>query len=206
VSESTSCYPSLSVDTMGTGIVSQAGAVMLLRTAEKTGLGGVLCAALAPWRKPLATHDPGKILLDLGRRGHRPGDEADGPAPAGPTRRTHSPRIDLRPGHGSGILRLVLVDDEPVRRGAGRRHDSVLRARLHPGTQAPHRAERGVGRGSGLHAGDHRLGGGDRHGAVARGRHVRHHLLLDAAAHLDPLCAHPVARADYPSARRHRRP
>jgi len=40
VSESTSCYPSLSVDTMGTGIVSQAGAVMLLRTAEKTGLGG----------------------------------------------------------------------------------------------------------------------------------------------------------------------
>ncbi len=37
----------------------------MLRTAEKTGLGGVLCAALAPWRKPLATHDPGKILLDL---------------------------------------------------------------------------------------------------------------------------------------------
>ena len=110
MSESTSCYPSLSVDTMGTGIVSQAGAVMLLRTAEKTGLGGVLCAALATWRKPLATHDPGKILLDLGRRGHRPGDEADGPAPAGPTRRTHSPRIDLRPGHGSGVLRLVLAD------------------------------------------------------------------------------------------------
>jgi len=65
VSESTSCYPSLSVDAMGTGIVSQAGAVMLLRTAEKTGLGGALSVALAPWRKPLATHDPGKILLDL---------------------------------------------------------------------------------------------------------------------------------------------
>jgi len=65
VSESTSCYPSLSVDAMGTGIVSQTGAVMLLRTAEKTGLGGALSVALAPWRKPLATHDPGKILLDL---------------------------------------------------------------------------------------------------------------------------------------------
>ncbi len=38
---------------------------MLLRTAEKTGLAGALSVALAPWRKPLATHDPGKILLDL---------------------------------------------------------------------------------------------------------------------------------------------
>jgi len=65
VSESTSCYPSLSVDTTGTGVVSQAGAVMLLRTAEKTGLGGALSVALAPWRKSLARHDPGKILLDL---------------------------------------------------------------------------------------------------------------------------------------------
>ena len=37
MSESTLCYPSLSVDTTGTGVVSQAGAVMLLRTAEKTG-------------------------------------------------------------------------------------------------------------------------------------------------------------------------
>ncbi len=62
MSESTSCYPSLSVDTTGTGVVSQAGAVMLLRTAEKAGLGGALSVALAPWRKPLATHDPGKIL------------------------------------------------------------------------------------------------------------------------------------------------
>ena len=32
---------------------------------EKTGLAAGLSAALAPWRKPLATHDPGKILLDL---------------------------------------------------------------------------------------------------------------------------------------------
>ncbi len=65
MSKSTSCYPSLSVDTTGTGVVSQAGAITLLRTAEKTGLTAGLSAALSPWRKPLATHDPGKIVLDL---------------------------------------------------------------------------------------------------------------------------------------------
>ncbi|MQA76741.1 MAG: IS1380 family transposase, partial [Solirubrobacterales bacterium] len=61
--KSTGPYPSLSVDTAGIGIVSQAGAVALLRTAEKTGLTRALSAAVAPWRKPSATHDPGKILL-----------------------------------------------------------------------------------------------------------------------------------------------
>jgi len=65
VAKSTGPYPSLSADTTGTGIVSQAGAVTLLRTAEKVGLTTALSAALAPWRKPLATHDPGKIVLDL---------------------------------------------------------------------------------------------------------------------------------------------
>ena len=65
MSKSTSCYPSLSADATGTGVVSQAGAITLLRTAEKTGLTAGLSAALSPWRKPLATHDPGKIVLDL---------------------------------------------------------------------------------------------------------------------------------------------
>ncbi len=65
VRQSTSLYPSLSVDTTGGGVVSQAGAITLLHTAEKTGLTTGLSAALPPWRKPLATHDPGKILLDL---------------------------------------------------------------------------------------------------------------------------------------------
>lgn len=65
MSKSTSLYPALSVDTTGSGVVSQAGAVVLLRAAEKTGLATALSAALSPWRKPLATHDPGKILLDL---------------------------------------------------------------------------------------------------------------------------------------------
>jgi hypothetical protein len=45
--------------------VSQAGAVLLLRTAETVGLTSALSQALMPWRKPLATHDPGKIVLDL---------------------------------------------------------------------------------------------------------------------------------------------
>jgi hypothetical protein len=45
--------------------VSHAGAVVLLRAAERAGLTGGLSGALAPWRKPLASHDPGKIVLDL---------------------------------------------------------------------------------------------------------------------------------------------
>ena len=65
VHKSTSCYPKLSVDTTGSALVSQSGAVILIRTAEKTGLTTALSDALAPWRKPSAHHDPGKILLDL---------------------------------------------------------------------------------------------------------------------------------------------
>jgi hypothetical protein len=46
-------------------VVSQAGAVLLLETVRKTGLDQAISAALTPWRKPRAVHDPGKILLDL---------------------------------------------------------------------------------------------------------------------------------------------
>ena len=63
--ESTSCYPALSVDTGGRGVVSHAGAAVLARTAVRTGLSRALTGALSPWRKPLATHDPGKILTDV---------------------------------------------------------------------------------------------------------------------------------------------
>ncbi|KOV34722.1 transposase [Streptomyces sp. XY152] len=38
---------------------------MLLETVRKTGLDQAISAALAPWRKPRAVHDPSKILLDL---------------------------------------------------------------------------------------------------------------------------------------------
>ena len=63
--KSTSPYPHLTASATGTGVVSHAGSVLLLRTAEKTGLTGALSAALTPWRKPLSRHDPGKIILDL---------------------------------------------------------------------------------------------------------------------------------------------
>src|SRR5699024_6251683 len=49
----------------GTSIVSHAGAALLLRTADKIGLTSKLSESLAPWRKPIAVHDPGKTVLDL---------------------------------------------------------------------------------------------------------------------------------------------
>ena len=60
-----SWYPSLSADGDGSKVVSQAGAVVLVRTAERVGLVKGLSKALSPWHKPLATHNPGKIALDL---------------------------------------------------------------------------------------------------------------------------------------------
>lgn len=63
--KSTSWYPSLSVDAGGSGVVSHAGALLLARTADRTGLSRALSTSLTAWRKPLASHDPGKILLDL---------------------------------------------------------------------------------------------------------------------------------------------
>ena len=55
----------LKVDATGDRVVSHAGSVLLTRTADVVGLGDALSAALAPWRKPHAVHDPGKIVLDL---------------------------------------------------------------------------------------------------------------------------------------------
>ncbi len=45
--------------------MANAGAVVLLRTAEAVGLTAALSEAVALWRRPLARHDPGKVLLDL---------------------------------------------------------------------------------------------------------------------------------------------
>jgi hypothetical protein len=58
-------YPRLAVDGSGRKVVSGAGGVLLTRTATVLGLDAALSAALAPWRRPLARHDPGKIVLDL---------------------------------------------------------------------------------------------------------------------------------------------
>ena len=63
--KSTGSYPSLNVDTTAKRVVSHAGAVLLAATAGRVGLDRELSAALRPWMRPLAVHDPGKVLLDL---------------------------------------------------------------------------------------------------------------------------------------------
>jgi hypothetical protein len=46
-------------------VVSNAGAVLLVRTATTLGLDRALSTALTRWRRPTAIHDPGKIVCDL---------------------------------------------------------------------------------------------------------------------------------------------
>ncbi|MFC9624129.1 transposase, partial [Streptomyces sp. NPDC056930] len=58
-------YPRVRIESGGSGVVSQAGGVLLVETARKTGLDSAISAALTPWRRPRAVHDPGKILLDV---------------------------------------------------------------------------------------------------------------------------------------------
>jgi hypothetical protein len=55
----------LKVDTTGGGVVSNAGATLLVETARKVGLDRALSSALGRWRRPTAIHDPGKVLCDL---------------------------------------------------------------------------------------------------------------------------------------------
>jgi len=61
----TGLYPRVRVDTSATAAVGQAGGVLLTRTVTATGLDRFLSAALVRWRKPLAVHDPGKVITDL---------------------------------------------------------------------------------------------------------------------------------------------
>jgi hypothetical protein len=46
-------------------LVSSSGASLLVEAARAAGLDRGLSAALRPWRRPRAEHDPGKIVLDL---------------------------------------------------------------------------------------------------------------------------------------------
>jgi hypothetical protein len=57
--------PWLSVIAGGESLVSHAGGVLLVETARRSGLAQELSRLLGPWRRPLAIHDPGKIVLDL---------------------------------------------------------------------------------------------------------------------------------------------
>ncbi len=65
MSNSTGFYPRLRVDTTSSGAVGQAGGVLLTETVAAAGLGPAMSVALSPWRKPLAVHDPAKVLMDL---------------------------------------------------------------------------------------------------------------------------------------------
>ena len=59
--KSSGSYPSLTVDTTAKRVVSHAGAMLLAATARKIGLDRELSTVL----RPVALHDPGKVLLDL---------------------------------------------------------------------------------------------------------------------------------------------
>ena len=61
----TGFYPRVNVDAVGSGVVSQAGGVMVTEAVRASGIDWALSAALTPWRKPLAVHDPAKVVLDL---------------------------------------------------------------------------------------------------------------------------------------------
>jgi len=65
VSNSTGFYPRIQVDTASSGAVGQAGGVLLTATIAASGLGPAMSDALSGWRKPLAVHDPAKVVLDL---------------------------------------------------------------------------------------------------------------------------------------------
>ncbi|MFI1510039.1 transposase [Streptomyces sp. NPDC020597] len=58
-------YPRVRIEGGGRTVVSQAGGVLLVETVRKAGLDTAISAALTPWRKTRAVHDPGKILLDV---------------------------------------------------------------------------------------------------------------------------------------------
>jgi hypothetical protein len=57
--------PWLRVVAGGESLISSAGAVLLVQAARVAGLDRLLGKRLAPWRLPLAVHDPGKIVMDL---------------------------------------------------------------------------------------------------------------------------------------------
>ncbi len=65
MNNSTGFYPTVRVDATGDGVVSQGGGIVLTEMLKASGLTAGLAEVLEPWRKPLATHNPGKILTDL---------------------------------------------------------------------------------------------------------------------------------------------
>src|SRR4051812_43121723 len=74
VRERSGLYPRLAVDGQGPEGHSGAGGVLLTRTAAAVGLDAALSAALTPWWRPRAGHDPGQDRAGSGHlAGHRRG-------------------------------------------------------------------------------------------------------------------------------------
>jgi Transposase DDE domain group 1 len=63
--KNTACRAKIIVSADGSGIVSQAGGLLLTQVLQVTGLEWHLSAALQRWRAPRAIHDPGKMVADL---------------------------------------------------------------------------------------------------------------------------------------------
>ena len=49
----------------GEGLISHAGAALLVELADRVGLTGALSGALAPTRERRSAHDPGRVLRDV---------------------------------------------------------------------------------------------------------------------------------------------
>ncbi len=58
-------YPQVRVDAAPVVDVGSAGGVLLTEVPAVSGLSSALSAGLERWRKPLARHDPAKMLTDL---------------------------------------------------------------------------------------------------------------------------------------------
>src|ERR1700745_3736731 len=69
-----SCRPKITVTAGGSGVVSQAGGLLLTRVLRVTGLDLGLSAGLARWRAPRGVLDPGHIIWDPGAEVPRGGD------------------------------------------------------------------------------------------------------------------------------------
>lgn len=63
--QATGFYPRVQVDGVGKGVVSHAGGLLLAEVVRVSGVDRLLRAGLMPWRKPLAIHDPAKVVTDL---------------------------------------------------------------------------------------------------------------------------------------------
>ncbi|MBW8707192.1 hypothetical protein MBT84_46925 [Streptomyces sp. MBT84] len=125
-------YPRVRIEGGGRTVVSQAGGVLLVETVRKAGLDTAISAALTPWRKPRAVHDPGKILLDVALAVALGGDcladvamlRAE-PAVFGPVASdpTVSRLIDTLAASGKNALRAIRAARAEVRRQVWRLAD-----------------------------------------------------------------------------------